>query len=132
MANKGQCENCTALCCRYFALPIDTPKDKGDYDDIRWFLCHENITVFVEDGDWYININSKCRYLSEKDYSCKIYDNRPRICRGYRHSTCDFVDGEYDYELYFDSAEEFEEYIKTKLNNKGKKKKARKKKPRRH
>lgn len=128
MADKGQCDKCTGLCCRYFALPIDTPKNKGDYDDIRWFLCHKGISVYVEDGDWYINIKNKCKYLSEDDYRCKIYDKRPRICRSYRHSTCDIVEGEYDFELHFTSAEQMEEYIKTKFSNNVKKKK----KPRRH
>ena len=123
MADMGQCDKCNALCCRYFALPIDTPKDKGDYDDIRWFLCHEDITVFVEDGDWYINIKNKCKHLSEKDNRCKIYDKRPRICRQYRHSTCDIVEGEYDHELSFTSAEQMEEYIKTKFGNNVKKRK---------
>jgi Fe-S-cluster containining protein len=104
------------LCCRYFALPIDTPKDKGDYDDIRWFLCHKDISVFVEDGDWYVNIKNKCKYLSEKDNRCRIYNNRPRICRGYRHNECDFIEGEYDYEMNFNSDRQMEEFIKMKFD----------------
>jgi len=117
MAKKSQCEKCTGLCCRYFALPIETPEDRGDYDDIRWYLCHNNITVFVEEGDWYININNKCRHLSEKDYSCRIYDKRPRICRKYNHKDCDYVEGEYDYELHFTNSKQMEEYIKVKFDN---------------
>jgi len=93
MAKKGQCERCTGLCCRYY------------------------ITVFVEDGDWYINIRNKCRHLSEKDYHCRIYDKRPRICRQYRHADCDLVEGEYDYELHFTSDKQMEEYIKIKFDN---------------
>jgi len=77
MTKKSQCERCTGLCCRYFALPIETPETKEDYDDIRWYLCHEDITVFVEDGDWYLNVKNKCRHLSNKDYKCLIYDKRP-------------------------------------------------------
>jgi len=130
-ADKNQCDKCTGLCCRYFALPIDTPETKEDYDDIRWFLCHKDITVFVEDGDWYISIRNKCKYLSEKDNRCLIYDKRPRICRQYRHSTCDYVEGEYDYELQFISDKEFEEYIKEKIgNNIAEKQKAKKKRKR--
>jgi len=129
MAKKGQCDRCTGLCCRYFALPIETPEDKGDYDDIRWFLCHKDITVFVEDGDWYINIKNKCVHLSEKDYRCRIYDKRPRICRGYSHSDCDFVEGHYDYELHFTDDKQMEEYIKIKFgNNVSEKKKNKKRK----
>ncbi len=139
MAKKSQCDTCTGLCCRYFAFPIDTPEDKGDYNDIRWFLCHKDITVFVEDGDWYINIDNKCRHLSGKDNRCRIYDKRPRICRGYRHADCDFVEGEYDYELHFTNDKQMAEYIKIKFDNnisekqklkKKKKKKKRKKKKR--
>jgi len=117
MAKKVLCDKCSGLCCRYFALPIDTPEDKGDYDDIRWYLCHKDITVFVEDGDWYINIKNRCKYLSEKDNRCKIYDKRPRICRQYRHSTCDYVEGEYDYELHFTNDKEMQEYMKAKFGN---------------
>jgi Fe-S-cluster containining protein len=117
MVKKSQCVKCPGLCCRYFALPIETPEDKDDYDDIRWYLCHKDITVFVEDGDWYININNKCRHLSETDYRCMIYDKRPKICRRYRHADCDFVEGEYDYELHFTDERQMEEYIKMKFDN---------------
>ena len=127
MAKQDQCENCIGLCCRYFALPIETPEDREDYDDIRWYLCHKDITVFVEDGDWYINIKNKCKYL-DKDNRCRIYSKRPRICREYNHKDCDFVEGEYDYELHFTTAAQMEEYMKIKFdNNKSEKQKSRKK-----
>ena len=117
MAKKVLCDKCSGLCCRYFALPIETPEDRGDYDDIRWYLCHKDISVFVEDGDWYLNIKNRCRHLSEKDYSCRIYKKRPRICRQYRHRTCDLVEGEYDHELHFTSDKQMEEYIKIKFGD---------------
>jgi Fe-S-cluster containining protein len=128
MVEKNQCDKCTGLCCRYFALPIETPEDKGDYDDIRWFLCHKNITVFVEDGDWYINIKNKCKHFSVKDNRCMIYNKRPRICRQYSHKDCDYVEGEYDYELHFTSAKQMEEYIKIKFDKNITKKQKQKKK----
>src|SRR4030042_6697863 len=99
MAVKNQCQRCTGLCCRYFALPIETPKTKEDYDDIRWYLCHEDISVFVEKGDWYLSIKNTCRHLSEEPHKCEIYERRPRICRRYKHPDCAFVQGEDAYEL---------------------------------
>ncbi len=122
MVEKCQCDRCNGLCCRYFALPIDTPKTRADYDDIRWFLCHRGITIFVERGDWYISIKNRCRHLSAKDRRCKIYPTRPRICRQYRHATCDFVPGEYDYELHFTSDKQMQEYMRVKFDNKVKQK----------
>jgi Fe-S-cluster containining protein len=120
---KGLCSKCSGLCCRYFALPIDTPRNKRDYDDIRWFLCHKGIDVFVEDGDWYINIRNKCKYLSAKDNKCRIYAKRPRICRQYKHKECDLIEGDYGYELHFTSDKQVEEYMKEKFAKKRKKKK---------
>ena len=105
------CQKCAGLCCRYVALPIETPATPGDYDDIRWYLAHEGFSVFVEDDDWYINISSRCKYL-DKDNRCDIYHHRPRICRGYKDETCDYHSGDYGYELYFTSTEELDEYIK--------------------
>jgi Fe-S-cluster containining protein len=85
----------------------------------------------VEDGDWYINIKNRCRHLSEKDYHCRIYNKRPKICKEYTIKDCDLVEGEYDYELHFTSDKQMEEYIKIKFGNnvkeKPKKKKKRKK-----
>ena len=117
MAKKLQCEKCTGMCCRYFALPIETPEDKDDFDDIRWYLCHKDVTVFVEDGEWYINIKNKCKHLSDKDHRCKIYNKRPNICRGYKHDDCDYVEGEYNYELHFTNDKQMDEYIKIKFEN---------------
>lgn len=114
---KSLCDKCTGLCCRYMALPIETPEDREDFDDIRWYLCHEDVAVFVEDGDWYINVKNKCKYIAEDDYRCLIYDKRPKICRGYKHNDCELTDGEYDYELHFTSADQMAEYMKIKFDN---------------
>jgi Fe-S-cluster containining protein len=115
--NSDQCENCAGLCCRYFAFPIDTPESRSDYDDIRWFLCHEDIAVYVKDGDWYIEIKNKCRHLSDKDNKCMIYQKRPKVCRGYRHEECDYLEDEYDFDLYFTNDKQMEEYMKVRFDN---------------
>jgi len=116
VAKKVSCDKCKGLCCRYFALPIETPTTKEDYDDIRWYLCHKGITVFVEDGDWYINIKNLCKYLAD-DYTCRLYNKRPRICRQYTTKNCDLSEGEYDYKLHFTNDKQMVEYIRIKFDN---------------
>ena len=37
------CDHCTAKCCRYFALPMETPEEFADYEYLRWFLLHERV-----------------------------------------------------------------------------------------
>lgn len=104
------CKKCAGLCCRYLALPLDTPEGKDDYDDIRWYLAHEGISIFVEENDWYIQVANRCKHLT-RDNLCEIYDQRPRICRGYEDDNCDFHSGDYGYEMQFSSLEEFDEYL---------------------
>lgn len=108
------CDECAALCCRYIAMPLDNPKDVEDYDNIRWYLLHENIVVFIEDKQWYIGIMTKCKHL-QPDNRCGIYHTRPRICRSYTTDNCDYHGGDYDYEVLFTSGEQLREYAEKKL-----------------
>jgi len=94
------CEHCAGACCRYVALPIDKPRTLRDYDDIRWYVMHEGFSVFVEDGDWYVQVQARCKNL-QADNLCRIYETRPRICREYQGGDCDYGGGEYNYDLVF-------------------------------
>ena len=76
------CDHCAAKCCRYFALPIDKPKEWEDFDYIRWYLLHERAAVFVEEDCWYLLVQNRCKHLRD-DHLCDIYDTRPQICRDY-------------------------------------------------
>ena len=111
------CRTCGGLCCRYFALPIETPEDWDDYDDIRWYLCHEEISVFVEEGEWYLNVKNKCRHL-DGQYRCENYALRPKICRKYKTDDCDKTGDDYGYELHFTDDRQMEEYMKIKFGEK--------------
>ena len=104
------CEHCSAMCCRYVALPIETPEERSDFDDIRWYLLHENISIFVEDGEWYISFVTDCRHLLP-DHRCGIYETRPGICRRYDTVNCDYHSGEYGWEQHFMCPEHLDEYV---------------------
>lgn len=119
------CDKCAALCCRYFALPIDTPETAKEYDDVRWYLVHENVAVFIEKGTWYVAVMNKCRHL-QPDNRCGIYETRPRICRSYSTENCDYHGGEYDYDKLFTSAEQLREYAAEQLAKEREKKRRKK------
>ena len=104
-----QCEHCAGTCCNYLALPIDKPKTIRDYDDIRWYLLHEGISVFVEDGDWFIQIQTRCKQLGE-DNRCSIYESRPRICAEYSPGECDYSESDYGCDHLFTHAKQVEEF----------------------
>ena len=117
---KNDCGKCPALCCRYFGLPIDTPETPGDFDDVRWFMLHKGTEVYVEDGDWYINVNNKCKHLHADNF-CGIYDSRPRICRQYSLDECEATSSTYAHEHHFYNAQQLEDYAREYLRNKRRK-----------
>ena len=112
---KGLCDYCTAKCCKYFALPIETPTERQDYDFIRWFLLHEHATVFTEDGTWYILVHTTCKHL-RADNLCGIYETRPQICRDYTTDNCEY-DDDWVYDQYFETAEQVAEYTEAILGH---------------
>lgn len=124
LSNLGSlCEQCVALCCRYYAFAIDPPKTKRDFEDIRWFMLHEDTLIFVEEGEWFIQVNRKCRALLP-DNRCGIYENRPAICREYTTEACDFHGDEYDYDELFTEPEQIERYAREYLAKQRKRKAA--------
>lgn len=103
------CEHCTAACCRYLAIPLDVPSNKRDYDDIRWYLMHNKVTVFVEDDEWYIQWQTTCNNLGD-DNLCQVYETRPAICGEYEAQDCDYAGGSYGYDHLFTHPKQIEEY----------------------
>ncbi len=107
-AGESLCQYCTAKCCRYFALPIETPEDYRGFEYIRWYLLHEAATVFVDDDTWYLLVHTVCKHLQD-DNRCGIYNTRPQICRDYSTAECEFEEN-HTYEQYFEMPEQIAEY----------------------
>jgi Fe-S-cluster containining protein len=107
--HENLCEYCTGRCCRYFALPIETPTSRRDFDFLRWYLLHGRASLFTEDGTWYLMVHTECKHL-EPDNRCAIYEHRPQICREYTTANCEY-DDDWTYEHYFETPEQVEEYI---------------------
>ena len=102
------CDHCTAKCCRYFSLPIDTPESREEFDYIRWYLLHEQTTVYVDDGTWFLLVQTSCRHLQD-NHLCGIYQTRPQICREHTTEDCEY-DDDWTYQQCFETPEQFDEY----------------------
>jgi Fe-S-cluster containining protein len=113
IGDENLCDYCTAKCCRYFALPIDTPEDREEFDYIRWYLLHDRASVFIEDGSWYLLVHTVCKHLQD-DNLCGIYFTRPQICRDYSTKKCEYED-EWTYDQYFETPEQVHEYAEAVL-----------------
>ena len=107
------CQHCAAKCCRYFALPIETPTTWKDFEYLRWYLLHDRATVFIEDDCWYLLVHTRCRHLDENN-RCDSYETRPQICRDYSARNCEYED-DWVYDHYFETPEQVEEYAEAVL-----------------
>ena len=108
--NPGEilCSYCTARCCRYFAMTIETPKTWEQFDNMRWYMMHGPFSVFVDGKTWFLLIPGNCQHLQE-DHRCGAYETRPEICREYSTDNCEFGnDGGYD--QFFETPEQLWEY----------------------
>ncbi len=112
-SDANLCEYCTAKCCRYFALPLEAPTTREEFESLRWFLLHDHATAFTEDGEWYVCVHTVCKHL-ESDNRCGIYETRPLICREYTTDNCEYED-EWVYDQYFETPEQVVEYMEAML-----------------
>lgn len=110
------CNHCSAKCCKYFALPIEQPTTRDDWEFIRWFLLHDAATLFREDDDWYLLVHTPCKHL-QADNRCGIYHTRPQVCREYSTDECEYED-DWLYEQYLETAEQAAEYAEAILPRK--------------
>ena len=108
------CQECGAKCCRYFCFEIDEPTDYDEFEDLRWFLLHEDVSVHVDEGDWFISIDNVCKMLGP-DNRCTAYEMRPDICRKYDPANCDQSEGDYDYDALFSTPDQVEAYARKRL-----------------
>jgi uncharacterized protein len=125
MSNKlKSCEGCKGACCKYIAIEIDTPETIEDFSDIRWYVAHKNVNVYVEeDGTWNVEFLTPCEYLSDEG-KCTIHEDyvkgvikRPAICREFITDSCPYHN-EYNELFKFEKMEDVDKYIE-KIFNKG-------------
>jgi Fe-S-cluster containining protein len=89
-----ECTEC-GKCCTYVGVEIDPPEGAKDASDILWYLYHPGVYIYVDGNDeWSVHFESRCVNLGD-DLLCRIYEQRPQICRGFDNQTCEVNDHEH-------------------------------------
>jgi Fe-S-cluster containining protein len=110
-----ECRRC-GVCCNYVSVQIDPPEDMIDYDEIVWYLLHNNIAVYIDhEDDWYVEFRTPCKALG-KDNNCNIYEERPYVCRDHDPENCEMSGQGLPYKKIFTEREQFIKYLKEKKN----------------
>ncbi len=75
---------------------------------MRWYMMHGRVSLFVDDGNWYIMIFADCQHL-QADNFCGAYETRPEICRTYTTDDCEY-DNNAPHDQLFETPEQIWEY----------------------
>jgi len=120
--NVNKCDRCTGKCCRYILVDLPTPKSRLDFDNYGWYLAHQDMAIYIDDGIWYLTVFNKCRYLGD-DNRCQNYDNRYRACREHSNDNCEF-DGDKVADVVFRNPDELQKYADKRFRAIARKRKA--------
>ncbi len=86
-----ECTEC-GRCCTYVGVGVNPPTSARHASDVLWYLYHEGVYVYVDgDGEWSVHFEARCRNLGD-DLLCRIYVDRPHICRGFDSRSCEVND----------------------------------------
>jgi Fe-S-cluster containining protein len=101
------CLSC-GLCCGYIAVEIESPNTVSGATEILWYLYHQNISIYFDDGEWMVQFETRCQHLMD-DHRCGIYEQRPKICRDFDETSCEVNADEVGQSFY--NAGEFLEWL---------------------
>ncbi len=106
-----QCQNCLpAKCCTYFALEVDEPDTRKDFEAMLWQVAHQGVSFYIYRKAWYMMVDSVCGFL-RPDNKCAIYETRPYICREHSIDNCEYTGGDYGFTEHFHTYDEFRNWI---------------------
>jgi Fe-S-cluster containining protein len=111
-SSMAKCLECDGHCCKYITVQMDTPEEDIEFEELKWFLCHENISVYIDnEGDWCVEVKTTCKFQDPKTNLCKIYGKRPQVCADHQPDECEGNE-EHDahYQRVFHTMEEIDEY----------------------
>ena len=121
---SNKCSRCIGKCCRYALIDLPAPRSRLDFDNYCWYLAHEHTVIYVDSKKWYLAVNTKCRYLNDKNL-CDIYEKRFQACRDHTDENCEF-DGKYEPDLIFTDPFKLLKYAEKRFKKMGRKKTGRK------
>jgi hypothetical protein len=111
--------DCGARCCRYITVPVATPTSHDDWDEIRWWLAHEGVSISKDEDGWTLLVETRCENLRE-DNACRIYPHHMETCKEYDAESCEFT-GPLDQDFELRSEGDLADYLERRRLKRGRK-----------
>ncbi len=118
LRREKKCKYCgERKCCNYVTQEIIKPRSKSDFEHLLWQVSHKNINIFQDKNRWFLIIEAQCEHLRDNG-DCGIYVNRPKVCKNYKNSFCEFdYSGKDHYQQYFDNYQTLLDYCQRKFES---------------
>ncbi len=110
-------EDCRGRCCRYITVPVATPTCHDDWDEIRWWLAHEGVSVSKDEDGWSLQVEARCSNL-RADNACAIYPHHMETCKEYEAETCEYT-GPIDEEFHLRTESDLADYLERRKLKRG-------------
>lgn len=110
-------EVCGGRCCRYLTISVDAPMGHVDWDEMRWWLCHEGVMVTKDEDGWMLHVQTPCRNLLPNNL-CGIYEDRPTTCAAYEADNCEHT-GDVPYDIEFREPKDLADYLEKRKLKRG-------------
>jgi len=110
---ENKCSYCHGTkCCQYITQQIDEPENIDDFQLMLWQIAHAKVEFYKDEDGWFLMFITPCEQL-KADGSCRIYHQRPDICRDYANDYCEYdAPAEEGFELYFTTYDELLGYCR--------------------
>ena len=108
-----KCIECEGDCCKYVTVKRLYPKRDIDFEELKWFLCHKNVIVYIDyDNVLCVEFRTLCNFQDPKTNRCMIYKKRPKVCAKHNPKRCEVnVHGTY-YRIMFRTVEDIDAFKK--------------------
>jgi len=96
---------------------IPAPKSVDDWDEVRWWLAHEDIMVTHDDDGWMLHVRTRCQNL-KADNSCAVYPDHMLCCQAYDPDDCEYT-GEVPFDVKLLTQEDLADYLERRRLKRG-------------
>jgi|GEM_PF-1780614 len=110
-------EHCGARCCRYITVGVPAPRSVDDWDELRWWLAHEEVMITHDPDGWMLHVRTRCQNL-KADNACAVYPDHMLCCQAYDPNDCEFT-GEIPFDVQLLTQTDLADYLERRRLKRG-------------
>jgi hypothetical protein len=108
---------CGGRCCRYITVAFPAPRSVDDWDEVRWWLAHQDTLVTQDDDGWMLHVRTPCTNL-RPDNACGVYPNHMLACQNHDATDCEYT-GDVPFDVVLSCEADLADYLERRRLKRG-------------